>query len=234
MASLRNWYTYPVVVSSQLLKQSKWAPGSNFNWKETSCHAQTCILRALATTEGQNWITAVAVIIGIAEYQRTEVPAIFADEDAKFFYDYATLKLGVPEQNIIELLNQQANEIEIALAVENFLKRKITRNETDVYVFYAGHGLAKDDGSEMYLLPYDGAPQLLERTAISRKQLFSDIASAKPRSVTVFLDTCYSGTTRGAETLIASRPIAIKAKPRSIPRVSLSWLLQRVTKLPSL
>ena len=92
------------------------------------------------------------------------VPAIFADEDAKFFYDYATLKLGVPEQNIIELLNQQANEIEIALAVENFLKRKITRNETEVYVFYAGHGLAKDDGSEMYLLPYDGAPQLLERT----------------------------------------------------------------------
>lgn len=61
-----------------------------------------------------------------------------------------------------------------------------------------------------------GAPQLLERTAISRKQLFSDIASAKPRSVTVFLDTCYSGTTRGAETLIASRPIAIKAKPQSI------------------
>ena len=160
---------------------------------------------------------AVAVIIGVAEYQRTEVPAVYADEDAKFFYDYATLKLGVPEQNIIELLNDKANEIEIALAVENFLKRRIKRDQTDVYIFYAGHGLATDDGSEMYLLPYDGAPQLLERTAISRKQLFNDIASSKPKSVTVFLDTCYSGTTRGTETLIASRPIAIKARQQDIP-----------------
>jgi hypothetical protein len=160
---------------------------------------------------------AVAVIIGIAEYQRTEVPAVFADQDAKFFYDYATLKLGVPEQNIIELVNDKANEIEIALAVENFLKRRIKRDVTDVYIFYAGHGLATDDGSEMYLLPYDGAPQLLERTAISRKQLFNDIAASNPKSVTVFLDTCYSGTTRGTETLIASRPIAIRAKQQDIP-----------------
>ena len=160
---------------------------------------------------------AVAVIIGVAEYQRTEVPAVYADEDAKFFYDYATLKLGVPEQNIIELVNDKANEIEIALAIENFLKRRIKRNQTDVYIFFAGHGLATDDGSEMYLLPYDGAPQLLERTAISRKQLFNDIAASNPKSVTVFLDTCYSGTTRGAETLIASRPIAIKARQQDIP-----------------
>ena len=41
---------------------------------------------------------AVAVIIGISEYQRTDVPAIYADQDARFFYDYATLKLGVPEK----------------------------------------------------------------------------------------------------------------------------------------
>ena len=123
----------------------------------------------------------------------------------------------MPEQNIIELVNEKANEIEIALAVENFLKRRIKQDKTDVYIFYAGHGLAADDGSEMYLLPYDGAPQLLERTAIARKQLFNDIAAAKPKSVTVFLDTCYSGTTRGTDTLIASRPISIKAKQQSIP-----------------
>jgi uncharacterized caspase-like protein len=97
------------------------------------------------------------------------------------------------------------------------LRRKIKKDETDVYIFFAGHGLATDDGSEMYLLPYDGAPQLLERTAISRKQLFNDIAVAKPKSVTVFLDTCYSGTTRGIETLIASRPIAIRAKEQPVP-----------------
>ena len=43
------------------------------------------------------------------------------------------------------------------------------------------------------------------------------IAAANPRSVTVFLDTCYSGTTRGTDMLIASRPIAIKAIKSAIP-----------------
>ena len=43
------------------------------------------------------------------------------------------------------------------------------------------------------------------------------MSAANPRSVTVFLDTCYSGTTRGPEMLVASRPIAIRAKESAIP-----------------
>ena len=60
----------------------------------------------------------------------------------------------------------------------------------------------------MYLLLYDGTPELLGDTAVSKDGLFSEIAQANPRSVTVFLDTCYSGATRGKDVLLASRPIA--------------------------
>ena len=134
------------------------------------------------------------------------------------FYDYATLKLGVPEQNIIELVNDKANEIEIALAIENFLKRRIkARCNRCLHLLCRSRIGYVMMVLKCILLPYDGAPQLLERTAISRKQLFNDIAASNPKSVTVFLDTCYSGTTRGTETLIASRPIAIKAKQQDIP-----------------
>ena len=38
-----------------------------------------------------------------------------------------------------------------------------------------------------------------------------------PRSVTVFLDTCYSGTTRSTDIFIASRPIGIRVLEQSIP-----------------
>ena len=69
----------------------------------------------------------------------------------------------------------------------------------------------------MYLLPYDGRPRLLENTALLRDELFKDIKQANPRSVTVFLDTCYSGVTRNEEMLIAGRPIVIKAKEQAIP-----------------
>ncbi len=77
--------------------------------------------------------------------------------------------------------------------------------------------MASDDGKNMYLLPYDGEPRLLEKTAILRNEMFSDIKEAKPKSVTIFLDTCYSGVTRNEEMLIAGRPIAIKAKEQAIP-----------------
>jgi hypothetical protein len=160
---------------------------------------------------------AVALIIGVSDYKRTSAKAIYADKDARTFYDYALLKLGISEENIKELINENADETEMLLAAQTWLTRSVKQDQTDVYVFFAGHGLASDDGEQMYLLPYDGSPELLDRTAILRDELFSDIARANPRSVTVFLDTCYSGSTRGSEMLIAARPILLKSKESAVP-----------------
>ena len=128
---------------------------------------------------------AIALIIGVGEYERNHL-AIYADKDARMFYDYAVRKLSIPAGNIKELVNNEAEEIDVRLAVKQWLIRSTKQNTTDVYVFFAGHGLASDDGEKMYLLPYDGAPELLDDTAILRNRLFNDIASANPRSVTVF------------------------------------------------
>jgi len=160
---------------------------------------------------------ALALIIGVADYQRTSAKAAYADKDAQTFYDYAMLKLGIPAGNIKELVNNSAGEVDVRLAVKDWIARSIKQGQSDIYVFFAGHGLANQSGEEMYLLPYDGSPRLLEESAISRERLFADISAANPRSVTVFLDTCYSGTTRGTDMLIASRPIAIRALEQSIP-----------------
>ena len=160
---------------------------------------------------------ALALIIGVDGYKSTPARAIYADSDAKVFTDYASQKLGIPTNRIKTLVNDGAGEREMLLSVKSWLSRASKQGKSDVYVFFAGHGLASDNGEKMYLLPYDGAPELLDDTAILRDRLFSDIASANPKSVTVFLDTCYSGTTRGTDMLIASRPIAIKALEQSIP-----------------
>ena len=160
---------------------------------------------------------ALALIVGISDYERTDAPAIYADKDAQYFHDYASLKLGIPDQNIMTLVNDKAEQGDVFLAVADWMRRSSKPGKSDIYIFFAGHGLASQDGEQMYLLPYDGRPRLLDKTAILRDELFSDIASAKPRSVTVFLDTCYSGTTRGPDMLIASRPIAIRAKEQAVP-----------------
>ena len=168
--------------------------------------------RAVSTNEN-----AIAIIMGIGTYANTDADAIYADMDAQVFQDYAIEKLGVPANRVKTLVNDAADERGFLLAVMRWLTRKAEPDQSDVYIFFAGHGLASEDGEQMYLLPYDGAPELLEKTAILREELFDDVASANPRSVTVFLDTCYSGTTRGTDMLIASRPIAIKALKQSVP-----------------
>jgi len=160
---------------------------------------------------------ALALIIGVDAYENTPARAIYADSDAKVFADYASQKLGIPTNRIKTLVNDGADESGMLLAVKEWLSRASKQGKSDIYVFFAGHGLASPDGKKMYLLPYDGSPRLLEKTAILRDELFSDIAAANPRSVTVFLDTCYSGETRGKEMLIAGRPIGIRVLEQSVP-----------------
>ena len=162
-------------------------------------------------------LDSLALIIGISDYKETVASANYADRDAKAFADFAAEKLGVPRQRIKTLVNDGADEKDVLLAAKRWLARGAIAGQSDIYVFFAGHGLASDDGKTMYLLPYDGAPELLEDTAVSRERLFTDIAAANPRTVTVFLDTCYSGATRGPDMLIASRPIAIRAKEQAVP-----------------
>ena len=162
--------------------------------------------------------TAIALIIGVANYEKTSAKAVFADRDAKMFYDYANLKLGIPKSNIKELVNESAEESEILLTIKDWVNRSVIQNESDIFVFFAGHGLASQDGENMYLLPYDGSPRLLEDTAILRDRLFNDLSKTKPRSVTVFLDTCYSGSSRSEDMLISSRPVMIVSKEKNIPK----------------
>jgi hypothetical protein len=160
---------------------------------------------------------AIALIIGVANYSRAPA-ATFADNDANVFSDYAHRALGVPRSNIKVLTNDKASLVDTKVAVKRWLRGRIEEGKTDVHVFFAGHGLASPDGKDLYLLPSDGAPSLLEETSLLRNELFEVIGNAKPKSATIFLDTCYSGLGRGKETLLASaRGIVITAKQKSIP-----------------
>lgn len=158
-----------------------------------------------------------AIIIGLSNYENTPNTAKYADRDASAFYDYARLSLGIPQENILELSNENAEKIDIQKAVKIWIKQKAKSDQSNIFLFFAGHGLSSDDGENIYILPYDGEPELLEISALSHKELFSDINEVKPKNVFAFFDTCYSGTTRSDETLIASRPVQIRAKPQSIP-----------------
>lgn len=159
---------------------------------------------------------AVAVIIGISNYKSLP-KADFAKDDAQVFYDYAIRALGVRPGNIKLLMDEQADAEEIYTAFKTWLPARV-KSTTDVYVFYSGHGLPTQDGSGLYWLPQRANRDVIAKTAILLQDINIDIQASKPKSVTIFMDACYSGQARGGETLVASaRPIALKSQPTTFP-----------------
>ena len=159
---------------------------------------------------------AVAIIIGIADYKKLP-KADFSNDDARLFYDYAIRGLGVKAENIKLLVDADAEQGEIYKVFKSWLPARV-KATTDVYVYYSGHGLPAADGQSFYLLPHLADRDLIEETAISHSKINAAIQSAKPRSVTIFLDSCYSGSARTGQTLLASaRPVSLKANTQVFP-----------------
>ena len=160
-----------------------------------------------------------AIIFGIENYEKSPM-ATYANLDAKYFYEYARKGFGVSKQNIKLLIDDKAKRTDTFVALEKWLPSKIKKNQTDLLIFFAGHGLASNDGKELYILPQDSDPDLLKRTALSRKELFDIILALEPKSVTMFFDTCYSGISRDEKTLLAdARPLRLLAKDQpDIPK----------------
>ncbi len=160
---------------------------------------------------------AVAIIIGIQDYKRLP-KAEFASDDARAFYDYAVRALGVRPQNIKMLIDAEAEQVEIYRAFKIWLPGFVKKEMTDVYVFYSGHGLPSTDGKSLYLLPQGVDKDFLAETGVDQSKIITALNDLKPRSVTIFIDSCYSGSTRTGETLLASaRPIALKTEEYTFP-----------------
>lgn len=167
--------------------------------------------------KGARKSNAVALIVGVEDYLSLPM-AQFAGRDARAFADFATNALGLPPDRVKVLTGAEARLLDIEKAIDTWLKAEIQAGATDVYVYFAGHGLASPDGRDLYLIPHDGDRAILKRSAIDRDRLISGILGHGAASVTLFLDTCYSGGTRGGTTLIAdARPLMIVPKDQGLP-----------------
>ncbi len=162
----------------------------------------------------------IAIIIGIEKYENlTNLDAKYANRDAKAFKAYATRALGIKPSNIKMLIDDKAKRGNTLEAFKIWLPKMAGKGDKDIYIFFAGHGLASENGKDLYVLPQDGNAKLLDDTAITRLELISLIKKVNPKSVTMFFDTCYSGQTRDEEMLVASllRPIQIIPEEQDTP-----------------
>ena len=152
-----------------------------------------------------------AVVIGIEDYKYA--PKVDnAKRDAQVFYKYALNVFGIPKENIYYLTNREATlgEFNKIFSKDGWLARRAVENESNIMVFYAGHGAPDVKSKSAYLIPYDIDPNYA-KTGFSLNHMYSALSGIKAKSVMVFLDACFSGVSRSNEMLIAgTRSVIIK------------------------
>lgn len=150
-----------------------------------------------------------AVIISNEKYQM-EKSVQYAENDGKAFTEYCKKTLGLPEKNVRFITNATLNNIKHEI---KWLQDVIAvyKGEAKAIFYYAGHGIPDEQNKSAYLLPIDGYGSDVT-TGYALEDLYKALGSLPSKSVTVFLDACFSGAKRDGDMLASARGVAIKVK----------------------
>lgn len=150
-----------------------------------------------------------AVVISNEKYQM-EKAVQYAENDGKTFADYCKKTLGLPEKNVHFVTNATLNNIKHEI---KWLQDVITvyNGDAKIIFYYAGHGIPDEQNKSAYLLPIDGYGSDVT-TGYALEDLYKALGSLPSKSVTVFLDACFSGAKRDGDMLASARGVAIKVK----------------------
>ncbi len=157
-----------------------------------------------------------AVVIGIERYRQQLPPADFAAGDARLVSKYLTQTLGFPAENVVTLTNDGASRSDIEKYAGQWLKNRVEPGD-EVLVYYSGHGSPNPVTGDAYLVPYDGDPTYLEQTGYPLKDLYARLGELPAGSVTVVLDSCFSGA--GGRSVLAkgARPLVNVSSTPDLP-----------------
>lgn len=150
-----------------------------------------------------------AVVISNEKYQM-EKPVQYAENDGKTFAEYCKKTLGLPEKNVHFITNATLNNIKHEIKwLEDVIA--VYHGDAKVIFYYAGHGIPDEQNKSAYLLPIDGYGSDVT-TGYALEDLYKALGSLPSKSVTVFLDACFSGAKRDGDMLASARGVAIKVK----------------------
>ena len=150
------------------------------------------------------------VVIIANEHYKHEESVPYALNDGEVFKVYCQKTLGIPEKNIKYVPDATLGEVNFALYwLDNVLKAYDGSGRA--FVYYSGHGMPDEKGSEAYLLPVDGFSQSTEG-ALSTRALYKKLGKMSSHQIVVFLDACFSGAKRDGQMLASSRGVAIRPK----------------------
>lgn len=167
---------------------------------------------------------AVAIVIGAEKNSYGVAPAPYAARDAQIMAKYFSNSLGI--QNVRLITDEQVTGNALSDIFDlrfGMLKDAVIPGETDVFVYYSGHGMpdVADNGTQdVYLFPYDARKELVQDRGYSLNKLYADLNNLNAKSVTVILDACFSGSSRQTASYQSENISNAKAVRITMPELS--------------
>lgn len=123
--------------------------------------------------------------------------------DGRTFKNYCNQVLGIPNENIRIL--EDATFVQMKEQVVWLAEvAKVYEGDSKIIIYYAGHGMPSEKDGSPYLLPIDNSGKKVSRsTAYSLNELYKELGAMNAKSITLFLDACFSGSQRGEGMLMA-------------------------------
>jgi uncharacterized caspase-like protein len=99
--------------------------------------------------------------------------------------------------------------------VSGELQRAIDKGNTDLFIYYSGHGIPSKEGDRVYLMTADGRIENIGRQGYDLNKFYDNLKALGAKSVTVFMDACFSGVSKTSdlykeENLVAMKGVKIK------------------------
>ena len=140
---------------------------------------------------------AIALIIGNKNYTGRTPNVEFAHNDAESMKRFVVEVLGYREGNIIDLRDATQAQMTAVFGNKDNPKGKLFNwvrpGKANVTVFYSGHGVPGLKDRRGYLLPVDADPDLVELNGYPVDILYDNLSKIDAKSMTVYLDACFSG-----------------------------------------
>lgn len=153
------------------------------------------------------------VIIANENYDESNISKVqFANNDGKSFHDYCTNTLGIPLKNIKYIEDATFNQIRYSINwISNIVK--VQEKQPNIIFYYSGHGVPDETSRNAFLLPSDGLAND-SQSGYSLDLLYKQLGELHTNKTIVFLDACFSGTTREGKMIsMDSKGVAIKSRP---------------------
>lgn len=142
------------------------------------------------------------ICIGINNYNYVP-PLKYATADAQAMADRLQQGLGVPEENVHVLLNEEATLSNIKNTLGVKIRQQAGKIDT-VIIYFSGHGAPEPDsyslnpdGVNKYLLPINAEIESLYSTALPMEEVRNIFRRLLSERVIFIADTCYSGAAGG-------------------------------------